>query len=94
MHPDWGFPAYECTGVIHGLVQSASNLHGWRIEDASGQYTCTVPTGQTFTDISPCRDGGFCTMSFDHYRVEVGQTRYGVADIAVLDDPLYHIPAR
>jgi hypothetical protein len=33
-------------------------------------------------------------MSFDHYRVEVGQTRYGVADIAVLDDPLYHIPAR
>src|SRR5262245_57981024 len=62
--------AYSCTGVIHGLVNRQTNLHGWRIEDVSGKYQCSAATGQQFSDITPCQEGKMCRMEFTRYRTE------------------------
>ena len=83
--------AYSCTGIIHGLVNRQTNLHGWRIEDLSGKYQCSAVTGQQFSDITPCTEGRVCRMQFTRYRTEAGWTTYGVTDITVLDEPIYSL---
>ena len=71
------------------VVNPQTNLHGWRIQKVSGEYQCSVLTGQLFSIITPSHEGGLCRMDFAAYRQEVAWTTYGVKNITVLDEPIY-----
>jgi len=78
-----------CACTLLFVVNLQTNLHGWRIQKVSGEYQCSVLTGQLFLIITPSHEGGLCRMDFAAYRQEVAWTTYGVKNITVLDEPIY-----
>jgi len=70
------------------VVNPQTNLRGWRIQN-SGKFQCSVPTGQSLSNITLFYEDGMCRMDFAAHRQEVGWTTYGVKKITLLDEPIY-----